>query len=132
MGVEVEGFTTTVFPTAKLGATLCAKLFAGKLKGRIAPTTPSGSLTDITILLSLPGGYSYPSTLNVVPSRTSLASCAADLKRWIALVTSTLASLMGFPDSAVRVLASSSLLFSMISAAVSRIFVLSFNASLEK
>jgi hypothetical protein len=41
-GVSSAGFSTTVFPAASAGPTLCATRFSGKLKGVMAETTPSG------------------------------------------------------------------------------------------
>ena len=42
-GVEEAGFSTTGQPAAIAGASLCATRLRGKLKGEIAPTTPTGS-----------------------------------------------------------------------------------------
>jgi hypothetical protein len=43
VGVFVDGFSTTALPAASAGATLCATVFSGALKGVIAHTTPSGT-----------------------------------------------------------------------------------------
>jgi len=41
-GVTVAGFTTTAFPAAIAGPTLCATRFSGSLNGVIAATIPMG------------------------------------------------------------------------------------------
>jgi len=43
-GVNEAGFKMIEQPAAMAGATLCDTKFKGKLKGEIAPTTPTGNL----------------------------------------------------------------------------------------
>lgn len=46
-----DGLNTTVQPAASAGATFCANCITGALKGVIAATTPTGSLTVNSWLL---------------------------------------------------------------------------------
>src|SRR5208282_5914822 len=43
--VSFDGFTTTLLPTARAGATFQANIRAGKFHGKTAATTPTGSRT---------------------------------------------------------------------------------------
>ena len=45
------GFRTTVFPVARMGPSFQSAIIAGKFHGRIAATTPIGSLTIIERIL---------------------------------------------------------------------------------
>jgi hypothetical protein len=44
-GVSSEGFTTTVLPQARAGATFQVKRSSGRFHGTITATTPSGART---------------------------------------------------------------------------------------
>src|SRR5260221_638447 len=54
-GVTSEGFTTTVFPEASAGATLCTTMLSGELNAVIPQTTPRGTRIVKAIRCACPG-----------------------------------------------------------------------------
>ncbi len=75
-GVKEAGFKMTEHPAAMAGATLCDTRFRGKLKGEIAPTTPTGNRIKKPTLFSPPTEASK----GTVCPKMSFASSEANLK----------------------------------------------------
>jgi hypothetical protein len=63
----VAGFTTTVFPMARAGATFQAVMAMGKFHGTMRAQTPSGS-RKVTLMPGAATGTLWPPTLVVTPA----------------------------------------------------------------
>ena len=103
-GVEVAGFSTTLFPAANAGPTLCATVLSGELNGVMAQTTPTGTRIVKPMRLVTPGA---PSSGTISP-RIRLASSAESVNVSVARLTSLAASEIVKPLSETMVLIRSS------------------------
>ena len=116
-GVVEAGFSTTVFPTASAGPTLCATRFRGKLNGVMAETTPRGQRSQNPIRPS-PKALA---SIGTVSPWIRLASSAEKRNVSTARSTSPMEYFHAFPASRQMIPAISSLCCSMSRAAFSRI-----------
>ena len=104
-GASGVGFSTTVLPATKAGASLCATRLRGKLKGVIHTTTPTETREKYASVF-LPLGIA--SVLIVSPCIVRIVS-ADKVRVSIHLSTSIRAKVIGFATSSVIVCAISSL-----------------------
>src|SRR5579864_201575 len=116
-GVALAGFRTTGQPAASAGAILCATRLHGKLKGEIAPTTPSGRRS---VNASLPSP-ACAASMGIISPASLRASTAANVYVDIAREASTRAVLIGLPASSQIVRATSSWRLPMRPATFTRI-----------
>ena len=116
------GFRIKLFPVASAGANFQQAISNGKFHGVTAPTTPSGSLVMVAIILSLVGATS---SYNL-----SIAS-AYHLVQFIHAAISPVALVIGLPIFKVSNSPSSKMFFFIRSAKLKSIFFLLEGAILD-
>ena len=109
--------STTGQPAAMAGPNLCATRLSGKLKGAIAPTTPTGTRMMKPILPTPTGEASIGTTSPVKVRATAAENCSVLTAR----STSTRAVLIGLADSRAIAIPKSSRREARSTAARSRI-----------
>lgn len=71
IGVASEGFSTTVQPAARAGATFHEAISIGKFQGMMAPATPTGSFTAFEVKPSIASGISCSAELSSRAARSA-------------------------------------------------------------